>query len=263
MSHSFQICSLVFLFCLSSVTLTHAQEDTVTSDIYRWQDLKVEKQDSRKKRQILDGPSAFMERFEIHTTTLKPGKAPHPPHSHDTEEELIIVKEGQLKVTIAGESEVLGPGSVAFAEIGDQHGFENAGNTKATYYVIKMKTRGNPDRDRGESAGGSFMINYRKLEFKPQDKGGVRQYFRRSTALFDYFEMHMTTLKRGIQSHPPHTHKAAEIILVVEGKVEEQIEEAFHDGKAGDLIFLASESSHAIRNRGKKPCRYFAFQWSE
>lgn len=240
-----------------------AQNDSIASGIYRWKDAKVEKQDTRKRRQILDGPSVFMERFEIHATTIQPGMAPHPPHTHAAEEEMVIVKDGKLKVTIAGKSQVLGPGSVAFAEVGDEHGFENAGDTKATYYVIKMKTRGKMDMARGAEAGGSFMINYEDIPFKPHDKGGVRSYFRRSTALFDYFEMHITTLNAGLQSHPPHTHPAAEIILVIEGKVEEQIEQDFYKGKTGDILFLASESSHAIRNRGKRPAQYFAFQWKE
>lgn len=238
-----------------------AQSDSIISGIYRWKKLKVVKEDTRQRRQLLDGPTVFMERFEIHTTTLEAGMAPHPPHFHADEEELIIVKDGRVKVTIGEESRVLGPGSVAFAEIGDKHGFSNPGDTEATYYVIKMKTRGMKDTERGKEAGGSFMIDYQDIEFKPHDKGGVRSFFRRSTALFDYFEMHVTTLNPGIQSHPPHTHAAAEIILVIEGKVEEQIENDFYKGRDGDLLFLASESSHAIRNRGKQPARYFAFQW--
>lgn len=254
--------NLLLLLGLLGLNLCQAQNDTITSGNYQWKAAKVEKEATRKRRQILDGPSVFMDRFEVHATTLKPGMAPHPPHQHDAEEELIIVKEGQVKVTIGEESKVLGPGSVAFAEIGDMHGFENAGTTDATYYVIKMDTRQPMDAARGREAGGSFMINYNDIEFKPHDKGGVRSYFRRSTALFDYFEMHITTLNPGIQSHPPHTHKAAEIILIIEGKVEEDINGTMQKAKTGDLIFLASEIPHAIRNIGKEQCRYFAFQWS-
>ncbi|MCB0631557.1 MAG: cupin domain-containing protein [Saprospiraceae bacterium] len=252
----------LFLCCLAINAL--AQENNIPSDNYRWKDLKVVKQDTRKTRQILDGPTVFMDRFEIHATTLKPGMAPHGAHKHDTEEELIIVKEGRVKVTIEDETQILGPGSIAFAEIGDMHGFSNAGDTEATYYVIKMKGRGKIDRERGAEAGGSFMIDFDELEFKPHDKGGLRNYFRRSTAIFDYFEMHMTTLNPGIQSHPPHTHRAAEIILVMDGKVVESIDGQDYKGQKGDLIFLASEIPHGITNRSKqKTCRYFAFQWSE
>ena len=248
---------IIFLFAGPAFT----QSDTIISGVFRWKGSEVEKQGSRKRKQILDGPTVFLDRFEIHATTLKAGMAPHPPHAHETEEELIIVKEGRVSVTIEEESKVLGPGSVAFAEAGDRHGFANAGSTPATYYVIKMRSRQTADPQRGREAGGSFMIDYEDLEFRPHDRGGVRSYFNRSTALFDYFEMHVTTLNPGIQSHPPHTHKAAEIILVIEGQVEEQIGEAFYKGQTGDLFFLASQVPHAIRNRGKRPCRYFAFQW--
>jgi (S)-ureidoglycine aminohydrolase len=256
---------VLLLFILAGLaTAAFAQDDYIPSDNYRWKDLKVVKQDTRKTRQILDGPTVFMERFEIHATTLQPGMAPHAAHKHDTEEEMVIIKEGRVQVTIEDETRVLGPGSIAFAEIGDMHGFSNAGDTEATYYVIKMKGRGNIDHERGKKAGGSFMIDYEDLEFKPHDKGGLRNYFRRSTALFDYFEMHMTTLNPTIQSHPPHTHRAAEIILIMDGKVVESIDGQDYKGQQGDLFYLASEIPHGITNRSKKKtCRYFAFQWSE
>jgi uncharacterized cupin superfamily protein len=101
--------------------------------------LEVKKEDTRIRRQVLEGKTLALDYFEVHTSTLEPGKAPHPPHVHADQEELMIVKEGQVKITIAGKSKILGPGSIAFAMPGDEHGIENAGNTQATYLILKYK----------------------------------------------------------------------------------------------------------------------------
>lgn len=60
--------------------------------------------------------------FEVHATTPEPGKVPHLPHVHNDMVELMIVKEGQLEITIKGESKILVPGSEAFTMEGDEHG---------------------------------------------------------------------------------------------------------------------------------------------
>jgi (S)-ureidoglycine aminohydrolase len=75
------------------------------------------------------------------------------------------------------------------------------------------------------------------------------------------FEMHVTTLNEGLKSHDPHTHRPAEIILIIEGNTEMQIGDDFYQGTQGDLYFVASEVPHAIRNTGKSACSYFAFQF--
>jgi uncharacterized cupin superfamily protein len=51
-------------------------------------------------------------RIELHETGLPPGGAPHPPHHH-VHEEMVLIREGTMAVTIAGSSAKLGPGSVA------------------------------------------------------------------------------------------------------------------------------------------------------
>jgi (S)-ureidoglycine aminohydrolase len=253
--------TLLLMLAMCSKSALVAQENAVRSDVYRWNDLKVEKEASRERRPILKGSTTDLAHLEIHASTLAPGKAPHPAHTHEDEEELVIVKEGQLKVTINEESKVLGPGSIALIVPGEAHGFENAGDTQASYYILKYRSKLPMDKKRGEEAGGSLMIDWNDLEFHPHDKGGIRRYFDRPTAMCKNFEMHVTTLNEGLKSHEPHTHRAAEIVLVIEGNTEMQIGDKFYQGTQGDLYFLASEIPHAIRNTGEEPCVYFAFQW--
>jgi len=201
-----------------------------------------------------------MSNLEIHATTIEPGKSAHASHKH-VEEELLIIKEGLVKVTINNKSQVLGPGSIAFSISGDEHGAENVGNTNATYYVIKYRSKDSTNIKRAKDAGGSFVINWNDIAFNPHDKGGIRRYIERPTATINRFEMHVTTLNAGLKSHDPHTHKAEEIVLLIEGNAEMQIGDAVKKATTGDLIYLGSNVSHAIRNDDTKPIMYFAFQW--
>ena len=75
------------------------------------------------------------------------------------------------------------------------------------------------------------------------------------------FEMHVTTLNEGLQSHDPHTHAAEEIILIIDNQAEMQIGDRFLKGKAGDVYYVGSNVLHGIRNDGTVPCTYFAYQF--
>lgn len=249
----------VILFALTFSA--KAQDNTVTSDVYRFADLKVEKESTRERRQILKGNTRDLELLEIYTTTVPPGKASHGAHKHDDSEELIIVKEGKVRVKINGKSKVLGAGSVAVAIPGEEHGFENAGDVPATYYVLKYRSRLPVNVELAKTAGGSFMIDWNDLQAKQHDKGSRRDFFERPTAMTNRYEMHVTMLNAGINSHDPHTHRSEEIVLIIRGNVSMQIGQEHKKASAGDLIFLGSEVLHALTNIGNEPCEYFAFQW--
>ena len=61
----------------------------------------------------------------------------HPGHHHQ-HEEIFLIREGALEVTIAGRSARLGPGSVAYVASNEEHGVRNAGDTRAEYFVIAL-----------------------------------------------------------------------------------------------------------------------------
>lgn len=250
--------TLAFAAILATLIATG---QTVKSDVYVLKNLPVEKRETSDRRNIFDAAGAVNDNLESHTTTIAPGKVAHAPHKHP-EEELLIVKEGTIKMTINDKSQLLGPGSVAYVYPGDEHGAVNAGTTDATYYIIKYRARKDSLKsERGVKAGGSFMINWDDVAFTKHDKGGIRKFVEKPTAIFRRFEMHVTTLNAGLKSHDPHTHKAEEIVLMIEGNAEMQIGNEFKKAGPGDLIFLGSNVSHAIRNDDTKPCVYYAFQW--
>ena len=252
--------TVLLLFTLVSC-YSVAQVSPVLSKVYNWKNQPIIKEESRDRRQMIDGSTVDLLSLEIHTSTLEPGKAPHPSHTHTDEEELIIVKEGKLKATIKDQSKILGPGSVALAIPGEEHGFFNGGDTRTTYYILKFKSKSPLNAERGKNAGGSFMIDWNDETMVTSERGGRRNTFDRATSMFSRFEMHVTTLNKGLVSHAPHQHRAEEIIILIKGKAEMQIGDTHHKMEPGDLVFLESQVLHALKNVGDEPCEYFAFQW--
>jgi quercetin dioxygenase-like cupin family protein len=104
-----------------------------------WAKLAVTPTPIGERRGLFDGPTATFANAEGHVTTLHPGETPHEPHRH-SDEELIIVKEGLIEVSINGQASHAGAGSVFFFASGDLHGLRNAGPTAATYFVFRFLT---------------------------------------------------------------------------------------------------------------------------
>ena len=252
---------LFILILITTHSLLAQKTDSLMSGVYRWNSLEPKKEDTRIRRQVLEGTTFALSHFEIHTSTLEPGQAPHPPHVHKDEEELMIVKEGQVTITIAGKSKILGPGSIAFAMPGDEHGINNAGNTQATYYILKYKGKLPMNMERATQAGGSFLLDWNALKTSNTVKGYRRDFFNRATSQVNQFEMHTTALNADSVSHAPHTHVQEEIILVLRGNVEMFIDGNYYKGSPGDLYFISSNVPHNLKNVGKEQCEYFAFQW--
>lgn len=252
---------LLFAFVLNTFALAAQKSDSIPAGVYYWNALRDVKEESRLRKEVVEGGSLDLAYFEVHASTLERGKAPHPPHTHADTEELIIVKEGLINVTLKNKTRRLGAGSIALAMPGDEHGINNAGTGNATYYILKLKSRGPVNSGRAAEAGGSFAVNWDTVGVQKTDRGERRNIFDRATSQFSRFEMHVTTLNAGQVSHAPHTHRAEEAVLIKSGKATMQIGDKFYPASAGDLVFLTSGVLHALRNAGDAPCTYFAFQW--
>jgi (S)-ureidoglycine aminohydrolase len=255
-----KILLLAVLMQLTFAAKLSAQQDSLQAHVYILAQLPVVKDSSRQRVQIMDGSTVLLSNLEAHLTILQPGQAAHPPHTHTNTEELIIVKEGLVKVTIKGQSKLLSAGGLALSLPGDEHGAVNAGTAIASYYVIKY-TKPIINAERGQSNGGSVLMDWPEPVVKATEKGERRDFFIKPTALFEKFDMHVTTLNKGEVSHPPHTHRQEEIIIVKNGKVTMQIGDKFYPAAAGDIIFLSSGVPHALQNAGNESTTYFAFQW--
>jgi quercetin dioxygenase-like cupin family protein len=114
-----------------------AQNAVLPSKTYRYEDLPVKENAANRQRAVFKGETHTGFSVELHETELPPGKEPHPPHSH-VHEEMIMIREGTMEVTISGNKSRLGPGSVAWVASNEHHGWRNVGATPARYMVMAL-----------------------------------------------------------------------------------------------------------------------------
>ncbi len=107
----------------------------------------------------------------------------------------------------------------------------------------------------------SSAFDFNTIPAKPTAVGSVRQFFRSPTVTLDELECHVTTLKPGAQSHPPHRHQNEELVIVWEGTVESLVNGEWKRVGPGSVIFNASNQLHALRNVGTGPATYHVINW--
>ena len=235
-------------------------QNLLQGQVFHLYELPKNEDDSRVFRQIIKNEQTdFMEKISIHHSTLKPGHKLRPAHAQEVDEELIIIQEGVLTVTINDETKELGPGSALLIMPKDMQQMNNLSKNDVSYFVLIYKSKNQKHK---QVLAKSQMVDWNTVVFKPHDKGGRRDFFDRPTAMFDRVEMHVTTLNEGLNSHAPHKHIAEEMILLVNGNARMQIGESFYEGSKGDLFFLPSNQLHNLTNIGKGPTTYFAFQFN-
>ena len=113
------------------------------SRVFDWNNVPEKPTPYGSVRSFCSSPTATLENLELHVTTLKPGQQPHPPHKHPNEE-MIIIREGEVETLSNGEWKRVGPGSVIFNGSNQLHGLHNVGKIDAVYHVINWKTAATP-----------------------------------------------------------------------------------------------------------------------
>jgi quercetin dioxygenase-like cupin family protein len=76
------------------------------------------------------------------------------------------------------------------------------------------------------------------------------------TATLAKLEMHETVLKPGMLSHAPHRHAHEEVVVIQAGQLDLFLGGKVSRAKAGDIVFLASNEWHAMRNAGTTESKY-------
>jgi (S)-ureidoglycine aminohydrolase len=241
--------------------ISFCQLNPVQSKMYSWKKPANKITQNILSTTLIEGPAYDMEYLQMNAIAVTPGKKKINLQVPDNEEHLLLMKSGKLTISIKDSTWTIAGGSIALLMPGEMYTVQNATNDSCTYYLMKYRSKSPIDIARGNGSGGSLVKDWDKIMFKPHDKGGIRNYVERPTAMCKRFEMHVTTLKEGIKSHEPHTHRAEEIVLIIDNKTEMQIGDKFNKGGTGDIYYLGSNVPHAIQNDAKGTCTYFAFQF--
>jgi quercetin dioxygenase-like cupin family protein len=83
-------------------------------------------------RQILDGPTGYLQKLHCHLTALQPNSR-YPPHC-DAYDVVILLLSGNVETL----GQRVGPHSVIFYAAGEPHGMMNVGDTVASYLVFEF-----------------------------------------------------------------------------------------------------------------------------
>jgi (S)-ureidoglycine aminohydrolase len=253
---------VLLLFSLVFNLLVNAQStDSLRPAVFHWDSLEVATSHNRAIRDVLEGSTTSLLRLEVKALTFGPGATGGAGLKKiEGFEQLVIVKEGGISVTIGKNTRQLESGGIAFILPGDLYAIQTTGDRLSTCYILNYYGK-KPDAARGVSAGGSFALDWSDLVTRETGKGYRRDFFNRPTSQLAQFEMHTTALNADSASHAPHKHVQEEIILVVRGQVTMNINGQFLPASPGDLVFLPANVPHALINTGKEQCEYFAFQW--
>jgi mannose-6-phosphate isomerase-like protein (cupin superfamily) len=76
-------------------------------------------------------------KIESHSSEIAPGEVNHPPHQH-LREEMMLIREGTMELTIAGKAYRLGPGDVGVIGSNEMHNAKNVGTTIGRYFIINI-----------------------------------------------------------------------------------------------------------------------------
>ena len=250
----------LLLFCLFVCNSILGQILPLESKVYSISE-KQNKSKFGSKSEIFKGEGDALKLQEMNLIRIKEKKKYTVLASNDREH-FFILRKGNLKISLGDKVQVLEVGSMVTVMPKDPIVFENTEDSKAELYEMSYLSKSPMNEERGIKAGGSFVVPWGSAVFKPTAKGGGRQFFDRATVMLNRFDIHVTTLNVGQQSHDPHTHFNEEIILMMEGNAEERIGDKKESAKPGDVIRLGSKVLHNITNVGNTPCQYYAIQWN-
>jgi mannose-6-phosphate isomerase-like protein (cupin superfamily) len=104
---------------------------------YIFNDLPVTTNGKNKQRRLFTGKTHTGFKMESHQSDIAPGEVNHPPHQH-LREEMMLIREGTMELTISGKPMRLGPGDVGFIGSNEMHNAKNVGATRAQYFIVNI-----------------------------------------------------------------------------------------------------------------------------
>ena len=111
---------------------------TLPGRVYQSAQIAYTGDEKKKGRRFFQGAEHSGFNLEMHETVLGPNTETHPPHTHE-HEEIIILVEGTVEVSVDGRTETVETGSVIYYEPNRPHSLRNVGTTPCRYYVVELR----------------------------------------------------------------------------------------------------------------------------
>lgn len=249
------------LYFILIIGLLQAQNNSLQSKVYQWDINNNGRSAKVQKSTIFGGEGGVLAKHAMIGISI-PAEKKWEGKITAQQEKFYIIKTGIADIELNDQKSQLNRGSVVCVLPGDKIEIKNSSTNLLQIYEMSYSAGEKINIERGVKAGGSFITLWDNIKFKPHERGGVRQFFDRPTAMLNRFDIHVTQLNVGFKSHEPHTHVNEEIILMLDGNGEMQIGTDHQKANPGDVVLLGSNILHNITNVGNIPCLYFAIQWN-
>ena len=109
----------------------------LTTKAYLFDELPITTNGQNRQRRMFTGKTHTGFKLEAHQSDIAPGDINHPPHQH-LREEMMLVREGTMELTVAGQPMRLGPGCVGYIGSNELHNAKNVGATRALYFIVNI-----------------------------------------------------------------------------------------------------------------------------
>ena len=116
------------------------QTTALPAKVYHSAEIPYKGDAEKKARRFFYGPEHSGYNLEMHETVLGPGVETHPLHTH-SHQEIIILVEGTVQVSMDGRTDTVEAGSVIFYEPDRPHNLRNTGTVPCRYYVVELRGR--------------------------------------------------------------------------------------------------------------------------
>lgn len=122
---------------LPALAAAQTKSEPMPSNTWPYEQLETRKSGPGIGRNVLKGQTHTGFPIDMHITELPKGEMPHPAHRH-VHEEMVMVFEGALDVTINGKTTRIGKGGSAYVASNEEHGWRATPDGPAKYFVLAL-----------------------------------------------------------------------------------------------------------------------------
>jgi (S)-ureidoglycine aminohydrolase len=225
--------------------------DIVTSQLPFWEKTRL---------WVLARPlSGFAETFSQYIMEVAPGGGSDRPELDPGAEGVLFVVEGELRLTLGGESHCLLPGGYAFIPPGSDWRVRNEADAPVRFHWVRKAY----EAVEGIESPAAFVTNENDIAPRPMPDTDGRWATTRFVEPDDVrHDMHVNivTLQPGASIPFAETHVMEHGLYVLEGKAVYHLNQDWVEVQAGDFMWLRAFCPQACYAGGPGPFRYLLYK---